>query len=476
MKNIETAIEITETHVKFLQSQVLRGKNVVSTCDVRALQNFTDEELTRVLTDIVRSKNIYPDKLVLAIPRRLSILKQLRLPSQNEDEITKMIRLQLVNQIPYNLEDVIFDYQLIEKEAGGYAKVLVVIVHKDVSHRFLKIFDKVGISLGRLTLSSFGVLGWFIFQQSQRRLQPTEPVMIVNVDIGHSEICFCLGDKLLFSRSITHGVKDLMQDNILGILSQAELSVGTYRKENMGPELKRCYLVSALADLSRLKESLEQKLQITTENAWLPTENILTRKNVSLASLRDQPGLSLAAASGSLLSDFKKSVNLLPAKVHEDKISKLRKRQIAVFVLLIALNVLLGFSILGIDLYRKTEAFNALEAQIEQSKVSAEKAKKILDFVAEAKKQFEERVFIPDLIRSLFQLTPKDISYRSLELDDNGFFTIQGYAQTSGGVSTLQTNMVNSSVFSEINLQFATQRRIFNMDVTDFKIVCKLKK
>ncbi len=474
-KGIETIIEITDTHVKCVQSKILRSKKVISACDIRPLAQFTDDELTRALTEVVRSKHISSDQLTLVIPRRLAILKQLRLPSQNEDEINKMIGLQLVNQIPYGIDDIIFDYHLIEKEATGYVKVLVVIVHKDISNRFLKIFNKIGIPIVHLTLSSLGVLGWYMFQESQRKIREEQAAMVVNIDAAHSEICFFYNSKLLFSRSINHGAKDLAQDNIVGILSQVELSAGTYQKEDMGTALRKCSIVSALADVTRLRDSIEQRLHIPTE-ILTPSMNVLTQKNINLSSLKEQAGLSLAVCIGLFWGDIKRPVNLLPAQVQEDKISKLRKRQLVVFFVLFILNIFLGVSILGVELYKKTETLNALEKQIEQAKAGADKANRVLEFLKVAKEQFEERVFIPDLMRSLFQLTPKDISFRSISLDESGVFTIQGYAQTNSGVSTFQSNLVNSSVFGEINLQFATQRRIFNMDVTDFKIVCKLKK
>ena len=101
--------------------------------------------------------------------------------------------------------------------------------------------------------------------------------------------------------------------------------------------------------------------------------------------------------------------------------------------------------------------------------------KKKKQFVETFYQELKRRIIIVDLIHELNKLTPNDISFRSLLLDDNGSFTIQGYAQTSTGVNDFQSRLVRSAIFNEVNLQFATKRKIFNMEVTDFKIISKLK-
>ena len=79
-----------------------------------------------------------------------------------------------------------------------------------------------------------------------------------------------------------------------------------------------------------------------------------------------------------------------------------------------------------------------------------------------------------DLINELTSIVPEEISFRSLYLDESGGFTIHGYAQSSSSVNDFQVNLVKSSFFQDVNRQFSTKRRIFNMDVTDFKITSTL--
>ena len=80
-----------------------------------------------------------------------------------------------------------------------------------------------------------------------------------------------------------------------------------------------------------------------------------------------------------------------------------------------------------------------------------------------------------DVIHELYKLTPKEISFSSLQLDEKGVLTIQGYAEASASVNSFQEKLVKSPLFTDVSLQYATKRKIFNMDVTDFKIMAQLK-
>jgi hypothetical protein len=51
---------------------------------------------------------------------------------------------------------------------------------------------------------------------------------------------------------------------------------------------------------------------------------------------------------------------------------------------------------------------------------------------------------------------------------------VQGYSQTQAGINDFQSKLIQSSQFHDVNLLFATNRKIGNMSVMDFKIAMQL--
>ncbi len=474
-KSLSTIIEITDSHVKLLQSKIVRGRRVISLCDVRKILNPTDEEIAKIIKDITFSKNIVSDDLNFVFPRRLVILKRMKLPSQQDAEIRKMAGLQLVNQIPYALEDVVYDVQIIDKDPSGYSNVLVFVVHKELCNKYLGMLNDIHIRVSKMTVSSMGILSWLSFEAEKKLVELKQPMMVLNVDSENSELCFCSDGKLLYSRNLTFGVKDIVAENMIGLLEQIELSLGIYRKEDMGLEVKKVIILSPLPEILAFSSRLEQEIKIPVQS-FSSLENVLCQKNLKLASLKDQAGVSLAAGLGFLLSDDPKRINLTPQEVHDIKKIQTQKQQWAKFSALVIIAIIVGSGIFFVDFYKKSILVNDLEKSLKDLDPKIKASKQKMAFIDFYNHELKNRVDVAELVHALFELAPAEISFRSLQLDDRGNFTLEGYSKTSSGVNNFQSNLVKSPLFKKVSLQFATKRKIVKMELTDFKIVAELKK
>lgn len=474
-KNIFTIIEITDINIRLFQAKTVRQKRVLCACDVKPLHDFTDDELIGKLSEITAFRGIDRSNLTVVIPRRLAILKQMRLPSQNEGEIKKMIALQLVDQIPYAMEDVVYDFHLLDKEPSGYVRVLAIIVHKEVGDRYLKICKEAGLHPERFVLSSFGILSWWNDQQGQIQapVSSNQPVLVINVDVDHAEICFCHHQKLLFSRSVSYGARDLTADHKTGLVHQIDLSLKNYHKDNMGPAITRIVVLATVREAAALKGQIEEMLLIPVD-FYSPLANILCQKNINLGAIKSQAGLSLAVGIGLLLSDPKGWINLIPQQVREIKQSRHRQAQWLQLVGLFLLVCVLGLAVPGIEFFRKISYLNALKKRVATAEPELERGNQRTQVVGALQESFRKRILMADLIRDLYGLTPPGVSFQSLSLDEQGRFVIHGYAQASASVYQFQENLVKSPLFKAVNLEFATKRKIFNMEVTDFQITSKV--
>ena len=93
-----------------------------------------------------------------------------------------------------------------------------------------------------------------------------------------------------------------------------------------------------------------------------------------------------------------------------------------------------------------------------------------MSLVKVVQEELGKRVVVADLIQELYRLAPPGVSFQSLYLNERGQFVIHGYAGTSASVHNFQQNLVKSVLFKAVNLEFATKRKIFNTEVTDFQI------
>ena len=127
-----------------------------------------------------------------------------------------------------------------------------------------------------------------------------------------------------------------------------------------------------------------------------------------------------------------------------------------------------------VNIQKRKAHLGSLANEAERLQDRLEESREKIQLVQFFDQKLAEYRFIPDLIDEFNRLTPDGISFRALSLDEKGELMIQGYARTHAGINELQTRLIRSSMFHGVDLKFATNRKIANRPVMDFKIALRL--
>ncbi|MBF0479686.1 MAG: pilus assembly protein PilM [Candidatus Omnitrophica bacterium] len=472
-KNIYSIVEITDSHVKLVQARVGSNQSVITWCDARPLQDTSDEELQKYLSELLVSRNIQEDCLQVIIPRRLCIAKQLDLPSQDPREIQQMVDIQLVSQIPYALEEVVYKYQVLEQTSAGQSKVMIVIVHRELIDKYLQMFKKSGIRVADLTYSSLGLSRWWNYQRQKDSLLEDTPVLLLNIDYSGSEIAFCFKGQVWFSRNIDAGFKQLANENWFEFENQIQLSMAAYNKAKMGPEIKQIKVISASSESEKLCAYLKEKFRLPV-TVLASTAHLQFEKKADLMAV-EQDGISVAVSAGLSRGEMSSVFNLVPKEIGQQKYLKARRVEIIKLLLLALVLCGIGLAFDGVDIILKSQTLARIQKRAELVKPRLKELQKKKVFLDALKLQQATRIDMPGFLVVMQGLVGKDISLRSLSVDSQRNLVIMGYAESDTAVNMFQSRMVQSKLLSDVNLQFATKRRIYNMELTDFKITAKIK-
>jgi Tfp pilus assembly protein PilN len=136
--------------------------------------------------------------------------------------------------------------------------------------------------------------------------------------------------------------------------------------------------------------------------------------------------------------------------------------------------IILSIAVQLVDIHKKNTILEALQNEIGRLQPQVKMAQQKKQFVEFFDRKLENDRFIPDLIEELSLLTPEEISFRTLSLDKERHVTIQGYAQSHAGINDFQESLIRSKRFHDVDLKFATNRKIANKSVMDFKMALQL--
>lgn len=475
-KDITTAVEFTETHLKLVQSKDSPEGKILTQILFKELTLNSEEAVVNALRDLLEEIKIRSHELICVLPRNQTTVRVLKLPSEEPTEIDNMVNLQIAKHTPYTKEDVIVDYLIIGKDAEGYSQVLLVIVHKDVVNRYINIFKAAKLNLRQLTLSSQGICNLYLYYQRKLRSTPEkEVVIILDIDKIDTEVCFYYQNNLVFSRALQFGNQEINEERINSLLEELRLTLTSYQRERFGIAVKRLVLTSAAQNLEPLSKRIEAELSLEVE-IINPQAELRKEKEVVLPSPWLRGEISANAVLGLALQKPEKALNLLPANLLTEHKELARSKQAIYLITLSLVAVGLVFLSVLVRIYKRSVYLQTISRSIEESSRKSRQVEGMLRKTELIQERLSPRFSAINIIYELYQLFPRGMSLSMLEVEENGNISLEGYSLLMAEVFDFQKRLEKSPYFKNVEVKFASKRNTALGEVTDFKIGCQIAK
>ncbi|REK17210.1 MAG: type IV pilus assembly protein PilM [Planctomycetota bacterium] len=153
-------------------------------------------ELVREALELFLSRNtVRGDKVAISVSGQSGLARFIKLPPVESKKIPDIVKYEARQQIPFALEDVVWDYQQMQggSEEDGFAletEVGLFAMKRDQAERALKPFDDAGIEVDIVQLTPLAIYNFTVFDQ-MNDLPPAEeydpenpPESIVVISLG----------------------------------------------------------------------------------------------------------------------------------------------------------------------------------------------------------------------------------------------------------------------------------------------------
>ncbi|MFQ5456099.1 MAG: type IV pilus assembly protein PilM [Nitrospirota bacterium] len=159
-----------------------------------------DDDIADILRELFHSKKIRGDILTVSMPCRSLSTRIITLPFADPKKIEQVIGYEIENQIPFSIDEVIIDYQIIESNPEG-SKILVIIAPKETIRSNLSLLSKAGIDPSIIDIDSFA-----LYSFSQYYLKNgQDDVIIIDIGASTTAVAFIVNRRLYGIRNITMG-------------------------------------------------------------------------------------------------------------------------------------------------------------------------------------------------------------------------------------------------------------------------------
>lgn len=163
-------------------------------------KNGNIPKLASLIKLLISDLKVRSKKVVASLPEKDVISRLVKLPPLKENEIKDALNFEAETFVPYPLEDVLIDYEVVERDESGRLLIFAIAAKKSLVRSYMKLFKKIGLEL--LAIESPAIAMNRVVIKS---VSSTGSVMLVDLGESMSDIMVSKAGNIYLTRPISVG-------------------------------------------------------------------------------------------------------------------------------------------------------------------------------------------------------------------------------------------------------------------------------
>jgi type IV pilus assembly protein PilM len=439
-------IDLGQCGLKALRLQEIDGQLTATAFDyvehpkILSQPDADPDQLTReALEKFLSRNNLRGDTVAISVPGQSGLARFVKLPPVEEKKIADIVRFEAKQQIPFNLEEVVWDYQKIGAGTvtDGFAmdtEIGLFAMKRDMVSKYLQHFKDVNVEVHVIQMAPLALCNYASFDLLKKDNQPaaegaeeqTNCVVVLDIGTDSSNLVITDGNRIIWQRPIPLGgnhftralTKDLkltfakaehlkrnatkspdlkkilssLKPVLNDFVSEVQRSLGYFTNTHRDAQIDHLIGLGNAFRLPGLQRFLEEKLGLSVRK--LQKLERLTGDPVVTAQVYTENIMTFAVAYGLALQGMKRTrllTNLLPAEIRTERLIKAKKpwAAAAAGALLLGLGGLIGAYGVSYRTYNHPDVEAAIKKVDDAKKKAADADSQFSKAKADANKEEE---------------------------------------------------------------------------------------
>ena len=425
-----------------------------------------DDQTIADISKFISQYIIHAVNVFVSIPYKWSIVKFIEIPSpkgKGKDAIMHMMRFEIERHIPYQVDEVFYDFQILEKREADYRAVFAS-VHKEKIDYVRGFLEKLSLKPQIITLSPFSVLnaigfseisagGWQgllgITKKPDVCGHKNEACIVLFVDKNNAYFAVQSNGIYSYLKSFPINTNNPLDEIIDNISSE----LGALQTEVSGEKINKVILSGEDVSLAEISIAIEEKFGLMVQTADPLKKFLKDKKSTGVYEILASVGGCYAGFGIGALR-----INLLPHKsdIAIRKTGPKIAKAAAFLILLLIIGIFAG------ELVNDKRLLKTVEAKIKENEPEIKAVEKIsadMNFI-EQKRIFlrgkREKDILLDTLAELTNIMPAeswvtDFDYKEVFDEKSGSskreLIITGQSSSS---SALISILENSPFFEKV--------------------------
>ncbi len=302
------AIDIGNNSLKALYLSTERGVvEVIGFDNIRhgkilSGSNVTDAEreelIALTLRKFVNKYDLSLDEIAVSVPSQNSFARFVNLPPVEAKRIPEMVRFEAVQQIPFGINDVQWDWQLMTEPDSPEIKVGIFAIKNEVVNSALEHFNREDVQASYVQMAPMALYNYLLHDRPELVTSDTQATVVLNIGADITDLVVCTKSAvwqrciLIGGNAFTKAIADTFRLNFqkaeklkrtapvskyarqifqamrpvfTDLASEVQRSLGFYNSSNPNTKIVKIVALGGGTKLRGLLKYLQQTLQIPVE-------------------------------------------------------------------------------------------------------------------------------------------------------------------------------------------------------------------
>jgi type IV pilus assembly protein PilM len=257
-----------------------------------------DELIALSLRQLAKQSNLGKDDVVISVPSQNSFARFVNLPPVEPKRIPEIVKFEATQQIPFDISDVQWDWQLMTEAGSPEAKVGIFAVKSDVVISELEHFSRENIQVKYVQMAPMALYNYLLHDRPDLVKSDNQATVILNIGAENTDLVVCTKSSVwqrcvpmggnAFTRAIADTFKlnfekaeklkrtaamskyarqilQAMKPVFADLASEIQRSLGFYNSSNPDTKLTRIVALGGGTKMQGLLKYLQQTFQIPIE-------------------------------------------------------------------------------------------------------------------------------------------------------------------------------------------------------------------
>ncbi len=256
------------------------------------------EELIAIsLRQFVSQNNLGKEDVIVSVPSQNTFARFVTLPPVEKKKVDEIVKFEAAQQIPFDINDVQWDWQLMSESESGERKVGIFAIKNDLVNSALGYYIRENIQVSYVQMSPMALYNYILYDHPEL-FKSGQPIVVLNIGAENTDLVVCTAstvwqrcipmggnnfttaiadafrlnfekaEKLKrtapmskYARQILQAMKPVFTD----LASEIQRSLGFYSSSSPNSKLSKIIALGGGTKMQGLLKYLQQTLQLSVE-------------------------------------------------------------------------------------------------------------------------------------------------------------------------------------------------------------------